>query len=110
MFCAHFEKNLQISTLFLNTGKNSIENAEMSQQRFDVSHAHFGHVLRTFWEKLARFDMSQPRFGMFSAHFEKNLQISTLFLNTGKYSIENAEMSQQRFDVSPAHFGMFCAH
>src|SRR5207237_4581571 len=62
MFGAHFYKKLQISTLFLNTWKCSLEHDKMSH---------------------ARFDNSCARFDMFRAHFEKNLQISTLFLTLG---------------------------
>src|SRR2546428_342753 len=88
MLCAHFDKNLQISTLFLNTWNCSLEHAKISQPPFDLSHA---------------------RFDMLSAHFNKNLQISTLFLNTWKCSLEHAKMCQPPLDV-PQRVLTYSAH
>src|SRR3979411_694797 len=41
----------------------------------------------------ARFDVTHAGSDMFCAHFDKNLQISTLFLNTWKCSLEHVNMA-----------------
>src|SRR4029077_18555512 len=40
----------------------------------------------------ARLDMSHALFDMLRAHFDKNMQISTLFLNSWKCSLEHVNM------------------